>query len=106
MMRTILTAATTAVLLRLLHPVMDCLVTQDDCDKAINDIRESMGTHDHTEEDSSSSSDDNNLSTRSSSSSSSRNNNENNPTLSDDLLDGKHVNGVIIDDVVKDGSII
>jgi len=87
--------------------MMDCLVTQDDFDNAINDIRESMGTHDdHTEEDSSSSSDDNNLSTRSSSSSSSRNNNENNPTLSDDLLDGKHVNGVIIDDVVKDGSII
>jgi len=87
--------------------MMDCLVTQEDFDNAINDIRESMGTHDdHTEEDSSSSSDDNNLSTRSSSSSSSRNNNENNPTLSDDLLDGKHVNGVIIDDVVKDGSII
>jgi len=103
MMRTILTAATTAVLLRLLHPVMDCLVTQDDCDKAINDIRESMGTHDdHTEEDSSSSSDDNNLSTTSTSSS-----HNIDTTSSDDLLDGNHVsNGVIIDDVVKDNSII
>mmetsp|Transcript_2641 Transcript_2641/g.3082 ORF Transcript_2641/g.3082 Transcript_2641/m.3082 type:complete len:90 (-) Transcript_2641:225-494(-) len=89
--------------------MMDCLVTQEDFDKAINDIRESMGSHDHTEEDSSSSSDDNNLSTRSSSSSSSRNNNDNDTTSSDDLLDGNHVNGmngVIIDDIVKDGSII
>mmetsp|Transcript_17007 Transcript_17007/g.19059 ORF Transcript_17007/g.19059 Transcript_17007/m.19059 type:complete len:80 (-) Transcript_17007:222-461(-) len=65
------------------------------------------GTHDHTEEDSASS-DNNNLST-SSSSSTSNNNNDNDTTSSDDLLDGNHVNGVngvIIDDIVKDGSII
>mmetsp|Transcript_24633 Transcript_24633/g.28148 ORF Transcript_24633/g.28148 Transcript_24633/m.28148 type:complete len:88 (+) Transcript_24633:447-710(+) len=87
--------------------MMDCLVTQEDFDKAINDIRESMGSHDHTEEDSASS-DNNNLST-SSSSSTSNNNNDNDTTSSDDLLDGNHVNGVngvIIDDIVKDGSII
>jgi len=31
--------------------IMDCLVTQDDFYEAILDVRESMGTHDHTEDD-------------------------------------------------------
>jgi len=29
---------------------MDCLVTKDDFYEAINDVRGSMGTHDHTED--------------------------------------------------------
>ena len=29
---------------------MDCLVTQDDFYEAMNDVRGSMGTHDHTED--------------------------------------------------------
>ena len=76
----------------------DCLVTQDDFYQAINDVRESMGTHDHTEDYSSFDED--------SSTNSSNTNTTNDTTSSDELLDGKHVNGVIIDEVVKDGSII
>jgi SpoVK/Ycf46/Vps4 family AAA+-type ATPase len=30
--------------------IMDCCVTQDDFYEAINDVRNSMGTHDHTED--------------------------------------------------------
>ena len=30
--------------------IMDCLVTQDDFYEAMNDVRGSMGTHDHTED--------------------------------------------------------
>jgi len=30
--------------------IMDCLVTKDDFYEAINDVRGSMGTHDHTED--------------------------------------------------------
>jgi len=30
--------------------IMDCLVTQDDFYEATNDVRGSMGTHDHTED--------------------------------------------------------
>lgn len=78
--------------------IMDCLVTQDDFYQAINDVRESMGTHDHTEDYSSFDDD--------SSTNSSNTNTTNDTTSSDELLDGKHVNGVIIDEVVKDGSII
>jgi len=36
--------------------IMDCLVTKDDFYEAINDVRGSMGTHDHTEDQSESSS--------------------------------------------------
>ena len=78
--------------------IMDCLVTQDDFYQAINDVRESMGTHDHTEDYSSFDDD--------SSTKSSKANSTNDTTSSDELLDGKHVNGIIIDEVVKDGSII
>lgn len=30
--------------------IMDCLVTQDDFFEAVNDVRESMGSHDHSED--------------------------------------------------------
>ena len=30
--------------------IMDCLVTQDDFYEAVNDVRESMGTRDHSED--------------------------------------------------------
>ena len=31
--------------------IMDCLVTQHDFNEAIQDVRSSMGTYDHTEDD-------------------------------------------------------
>ena len=40
---------------------MDCLVTQDDFYEAMNDVRGSMGTHDHTEDEPESSTTDDTL---------------------------------------------